>query len=153
MVPFSFGHWAGEAASTIPAPGTDAWIPFSFDLANGQLTGLKSNLSASPFFFFSFFLVVFNCGWMVFLLWLHAFQKHQKSNPLQTPKCYLLQSSCFLFKIIFSKRREKHVHKGYPLAGPCICNFKLELAFAKKSASPVFFILLPCCCLLWLNDF
>ena len=35
------GHWAGETASKIPAPGTDAWILLSFDLLNGKLAGSR----------------------------------------------------------------------------------------------------------------
>ena len=38
--------------------------------------------------------------------------------------------------------QKKQVHKEYPPAGPCICNYKLELARANKKnlcASPVFF--------------
>ena len=72
-------------------------------------------------------------------------QKHKNSNkPLQF--C-LLQNSCFLFQIPFKKLQKEQVHKGYPLAGPCMCNYKLELAFAIRNnlfrLTCIFFLVLP----------
>ena len=49
-------------------------------------------------YFFLYFLLFFNRGWMVlngFELSLNAFSKHRQSKPLQTQTNYLLQNSCF----------------------------------------------------------
>ena len=87
----------------------------------------KNNLSASPVFF---------CM---------LSKRINKANLYKLQQNYLLHNSCVLFKIFF-KNCKKHFHKGYPLAGPCMCNYKLELALAIEnnlSASPVFFFSFP----------
>jgi len=55
----------------------------------------------------------------------------KQSKPLPNQNFYLVQKNVFCIKILF-KKCKKQVHKGYPLAGPCICNEKLELALAIK---------------------
>ena len=60
----------------------------------------------------------------------------------------LLENSCFLFTILLKKLQNKKVHKEYALAGPCICNHKLELALAIKTTFLPhlhLFFLLPFC--------
>jgi len=54
-----------------------------------------------------------------------------KANPYQIKNYTLFKRAVFVIKIL-SKIAKKQVHKGYPLAGPCICNSKLELALAIK---------------------
>ena len=64
-----------------------------------------------------------------------------KANPYQIKNYTLFKRAVFVIKIL-SKIAKKQVHKGYPLAGPCICNSKLELALAIKnnpSGSSCFF--------------
>ena len=44
-----------------------------------------------------------------------------KANLYQIKNFTLFKNAVFFIKIIL-KNCKKQVHKGYPLAGPCICN-------------------------------
>ena len=93
--------------------------------------------------FFSFFLlllIVVESFWIVIGCSSKAQTKQTLTN---SKKNTFFQNSCFLFKPLL-KNCKKQVHKGYPLAGPCICNYKLKWTFAIKnnrSGSPVLFSL------------
>jgi len=54
-----------------------------------------------------------------------------KANLYQIKNFTLFKRAVFFIKILF-KNCKKQVHKGYPLAVPCLCNYKLELVLAKK---------------------
>ena len=83
-------------------------------------------------YFFSLFSFYFWLWLNRFELWLGAPPKHKQSRPWQILKNTFFQNSCFLFKPLL-KNCKKQVHKGYPLAGPCICNYKLKWTFAIKN--------------------
>ena len=71
----------------------------------------------------------------------HQKHKKKKTNLHNVKKNTFSKTAVSFCKILF-KTCKKQVHKGYPLAGPCICNYKLELACAIRnnlSGSPVFF--------------
>ena len=69
--------------------------------------------------------MVFNCDCMFF-------KSKNKANLYQIQNFTLFKKGVFFIKILL-KNCKKTVHKGYPLAGPCICNLKLELALAIKN--------------------
>ena len=102
---------------------------------------IKNNLFGSTVFFFSFFLlllIVVESFWIVIGCSSKAQTKQTLTN---SKKNTFFQNSCFLFKPLL-KNCKKQVHKGYPLAGPCICNYKLKWTFAIKNnlfGSTVFF--------------
>ena len=90
---------------------------------------------------FLFFPFTFNCGWIVLNCDWMLLQNTNKANLDKFKKKTFFQNSCFLFKPLL-KNCKKQVHKGYPLAGPCICNYKLKWIFAIKNnlfGSTVFF--------------
>ena len=60
------------------------------------------------------------------------FKRKNKANLYQIQNFTLFIKAGF-FKQILLKNCKKQVHKGYPLAGPCICNYKLELALAIRN--------------------
>ena len=71
-------------------------------------------------------------------------QKHKKKTNLYKLKKNTFSKTAVLFFKILFKNCKKQVHKGYTLAGPCICNYELELVFAIRntlSGSPVFLFL------------
>ena len=71
----------------------------------------------------------------------YIFQEHKHSKPLHTQKNTFSKTAVFFVNKILLKQCTKQVHKGYPLAGPCVCNHRLELAFAIRnnlSGSSVF---------------
>ena len=76
-------------------------------------------------FTFNFGWIGLNCDWMLL-------QSTNKANLDKFQKNIFFQNSCFLFKPLL-KNCKKQVHKGYPLAGPCICNYKLKWTFAMKN--------------------
>ena len=99
------------------------------------MQGKKIRTSYSSAVFFPFFLSVFHCGWMVFSCDCMFFKSKNKANLYQIKNFTLFKNVVFFIKILL-KNCKKQVHKGYPLAGPCICNKKLELALAIRNNLP-----------------
>ena len=65
--------------------------------------------------------------WLLIIeLWLKVYQR---PNLSKLKNLTWAKTAVSLFKILL-KNCPKQVHKDYPLAGPCICNYKLEFAFA-----------------------
>ena len=82
--------------------------------------------------------MVFNCDCMLF-------KSKSKANLYQIQNFTLFKKAVFFIKFLLTNCKQQ-VHKGYPLAGPCICNYKMELALARKTtflALVVFVSLLP----------
>ena len=63
------------------------------------------------------------------------FKSKNKANLYQIKNFTLFKKAVFFIKIRL-KNCKNQVHKGYPLAGPCICNKKLELALAIRNNLP-----------------
>ena len=71
--------------------------------------------------------------------------KHKKKTYLfKLENFTFFKTVCFLFQ---NPLKNEKIHKRYPFAGPCICNYKLELAFAINKQpfglTRVFSFLLP----------
>ena len=66
---------------------------------------------------------------MVFICNCMLFKSTNKANLYQIQSFTVFKKTGFFMKILLNNCK-KQVHKGYPLAGPCICNSKLELALA-----------------------
>ena len=77
-------------------------------------------------------------------------QKHKKKTNLYKLKKIPSPKQLFSVSNPF-KNCKKQVHKGYPLAGPCICNYKACAIRNNLLGSPVFFS--PFFFKLWLHGF
>ena len=66
---------------------------------------------------------------MVFICNCMLFKSTNKANLYQIQSFTVFKKTGFFMKILLNNCK-KQVHKGYPLAGPCICNSKLEFALA-----------------------
>jgi len=88
---------------------------------------LRTSCSSADFFPPSLvFLIVVEWIYIVIACFSKA---KNKANLCQIKNFTLFKRAVFFIKILY-KNCKKQVHKGYPLAGPCICNKKLELTLA-----------------------
>ena len=98
-------------------------------------------------YFFSFFLlllIVVESFWIVIGCSSKAQTKQTLTNS-QKKKLFFKTAVFFLNP--FYRNCKKQVHKGYPLAGPCICNDKLRVNICNKKQpfwlNCYFFLLFP----------
>ena len=76
-----------------------------------------------------------NCGWRFLNCDWKVFKSTNKANFLHFfEKKHLFQNSRFPFTTLF-KHCKKHVRRGYPFAGPCMCTYKLTWTLAIKKQS------------------
>ena len=73
-------------------------------------------------------------------------QKHRKkkTNLYKLKSFTFSKTAVFFFKILLNNCKKK-VHKGYPLADPCICNYKYSICNKKQpfGLTYIFFSFLP----------
>ena len=102
-------------------------------LRNQKLCILQNNC-------FLLLLIVVELFWIV----LECSSKAQTKQTFTNSKKTVFKIVAFFLKPFQKIAKKKKVHKGYPLAGSCICNYKLKWTFSMNNnlfGSHVFFLL------------